>query len=353
MFDEKHFPQDVEREPQADLLLRFVERAEEIHAFNGKKFSEVFRNETTKREFLDGLSSEEFIELLNGTNGILRDKPKDEWIMDGENVELAGFIEEILPPRPEDKEDLIRETLQAVKRMNKNDRSLKDIALLASASINAIHPYLDANGRESRLLYVLLTENYGPELQKKMKIILDEKGRDEIDINPGFIGAEIDTLIEEELGLKNSEINKQNIRGLWSEDPRIHRGWDQLSFPDQIKTDDANLFKHLIQKDERFVFYSIFKYGNDHPDYTQEYLKVFPERSNILVDKMCQDMEPEQFQEIMNNYREFKKDHVQKLVDCIENPEKEEYRVEGQEGMTTLKDLFEERIEEEKERQQD
>ena len=43
--------------------------------------------------------------------------------------------------------------------MNREGREFKDIALLISSSINAIHPYLDANGRMSRVIYVLLTNS--------------------------------------------------------------------------------------------------------------------------------------------------------------------------------------------------
>ena len=147
---------EVSRDQQAEILLRFLDTVHGIDALHGKRVEEVFSDEEHRRAFLDGMTQEDFMALLNGTNGILRRKPKTEWVMDGGDVMLKGFIESDVPPREEDKRPLFEQTYEAIKQMNQDGRALEDMALLVGVSINAIHAFADANGRTSRLMFTLL-----------------------------------------------------------------------------------------------------------------------------------------------------------------------------------------------------
>ena len=342
---------DENREQKSELLIRFMNQAKNIEAFQGKKIEEIFGNEENKREFINSLELENLVDLLNGTNGILRGKPREEWQMDGERVGVENALETYLPPRPEDKEELLNNVLQSAKRMNTNNRDIKDLALLVSSSINSLHLYLDANGRTSRLTYLLLTEKYENLADNEsLEKVLGKSGREEVDVNPHFIQVEIENLIREELGVKNNKINDKNIMMLWSEDPRIHYKWSDLKFNKNIDHRQANLITKLLEKDSRNMFFAFFKYYKEHPDQIGEYLKEFPQRTNILVDKFVKDIKPEQLNEIINNYRESKKDFVNKLIDSIENPDKEEYQIKKHGNTTSIKDYFKKKIEEEKEK---
>lgn len=342
-----------DREIRSEVFVRFLNQAKNIEAFQGKKIEEVFANEESKRKFINSLELDELIDLLNGTNGILRGKPKEKWEMDGERVglESAFFGAEYLPPRPEDKKELLNNVLQAVKRMNSYNRDMKDLGLLTSASINSLHLYLDANGRTSRLAYLLLTEKYKDLVNNKLlEKVLGEYGREEVDINPYFIQVEIEDLIEKELGIKDDKVNDKNIMGLWSEDPKIHYKWSELEFNENIDKKQANLVGQLLEKDYINMFYSFFKYYKEHSSQMDEYLKVFPQRTRILVDKFVKGIKPKELNEIINNYREFKKDFVNKLIDVIENSDKEEYQIENGNQKISIKDYFEKRIKEEREK---
>ncbi|HBR80609.1 TPA: hypothetical protein DEA21_03105, partial [Candidatus Uhrbacteria bacterium] len=146
------------RERRAEVLLRFLNTAKNIEPFHGEKFEAIFSNEEHKRDFIENLSVEEFSQLLNGLNGVLRDKKKENWKMDGETVALESMFmgTGYVPPRQEDKPDLLAEVLETAKTMSQEGKNMEDIAMLVSSSLNAIHPYLDANGRTSRMIYLLL-----------------------------------------------------------------------------------------------------------------------------------------------------------------------------------------------------
>ena len=64
-YSEKEF-----REQQADVLLQFLDTAEGMDFLHNKKFEEIFSSEENKRDFIDNLEIEEFIELLNTFNGM-------------------------------------------------------------------------------------------------------------------------------------------------------------------------------------------------------------------------------------------------------------------------------------------
>lgn len=68
--------QNFDRQKRSEVLLRFLNAAENIEPFRDKKFAEIFSDEEHKRAFISSLKMEEFTELLNGVNGILRGKKK-------------------------------------------------------------------------------------------------------------------------------------------------------------------------------------------------------------------------------------------------------------------------------------
>ncbi len=202
-----------EREKRAETFLRFLNHAQAIDVFHGKKIEEVLGHENQKRNFIEDIKTEEFLGLLNGINGILRGRPKEKWNMDGKGIGLEGplFGVGYLAPNQKNKPALLEKVLEAAKEMNRNGVDFKDIGLLISSTLNAIHPYGDGNGRTSRLLYLLLVQDFNSETKKELEQSLLRHGRDKIDINLGFIQHEIEDQIEKELGIKNPEINKDQI----------------------------------------------------------------------------------------------------------------------------------------------
>lgn len=336
------------REQRADVLLRFLNIAENIEPFHGQKIETVFSDEEHRREFIENLSPEGFLQLLNGLNGILRGKKKEDWGMDGEGVGLNSPLISVgyVAPRQEDKTELLTEVLLSAKTMCRAGRDLKDIALLVSSSLNAIHPYLDANGRGSRLIYLLITEGFNEGAKKEIRAVLSKYGREKIDIDPGFVQADLDELVRKEVGVDNPELNPEKMRNLFRS-----LAAEKPEFGPEVSRQDINLILDLYRDDSQYLFWSVFTFFRDNPDLDrQKFIEQHPKRSAIMVNKLVENLSQEQITRILQNYGYLKKRYVEKLIDAIANPEKEEYQIKDGEQKIPLKTYFENRIKEEQER---
>lgn len=333
------------REQRAEVLLRFLNTAENIEPFRGEKFEAIFSDEEHKRDFIENLSTAEFSQLLNGLNGVLRDKKKEDWKMDGETVALESMFmgTGYVPPRQEDKPDLLAEVLETAKTMSQEGKNMDDIALLVSSSLNAIHPYLDANGRTSRMIYLLLTKNLDEEGKKDLRAVLSENGRDKVNIDPGLIQEKITDLVKKDLGINSNEIVPETVVGLWRE----NRG-EELEFGSDVEENQKKLFSELLKKDDEYFFFAVKQYLDNSPE--NKYIRKFPRFSRILIENLAKDLDSEGVNEILVNYRNLKKEYVEKLIGCIADPNNEEYQIEIDGQKIPLKTYFENRIEAEREK---
>ena len=332
--------ESVEREKRSEVLLRFLRSAENIEPLHGRKMEDIFSSEEEKRAFLENMQETEFAELLDGVNGILRGKKKDEWGMDGETVALEGVMVGVgyVPPGQEDKPELLAKVLASAKEMSRDGKNLKDIALLVSSSLNAIHPYLDANGRTSRLIHTLLTKDFNDETKAELQGVLGRYGGDKLDINPGLIQDEINDLIEKEVGARDSEINTDKITNLFG-------GKRDFQFSAEISEEDQKLFGELLDKDDRYLFLSVFQYLQQRGD-KDKYLRKFPERSAVPIELLSKNLTQEGLSLILQTYKELKKKYVETLIDSIAHPENEKYQIEHEGQKISLKDYFELRMKE-------
>src|SRR3989339_170651 len=342
--ENRYLPEDRER--RANVLLRFLSVAENIEPLHGKKFEAVFSDEEHKREFIENLSTEEFLQLLNGLNGILRDKKKEDWKMDGENVVLESMFWGIgyVAPRQEEKLELLTEILETAKTMSQEGRKMEDIALLFSSSLNAVHPYLDANGRTSRMIYLLLTKNLDDEGKKELRSALSKNGRDKVNIDPGLIQEELTNLIKKELGINSTQILSETVIGFW----RRNRG-EELEFNGDIDENQKKLFLKLLKNDDEYLFLAVKQYLDSNIA-TGKYIKKFRDWSRVLVDDLVKDLSSKDIDQILTNYRNFKKKYIEKLIGCIANPNNEEYQLEIDRQKIPLKTYFENRIKNEQEK---
>ncbi|MFA6184290.1 MAG: Fic family protein [Parcubacteria group bacterium] len=342
---EEIFPnQKDERTHRSDVLLRFIDSSKNIKVFQGKKFDKIFSSEESKRLFIENMQNDDFIELVTGVNGILRDIKKEDWKMDGENVTL-GLDEgnpEYIPPLHEDKLMLFEQALQAAKKMEIDGRSIKDIAILISSSINAIHPFNDANGRTSRFVYLALTRLYGEDLHNDLNLALSDAGRFEsVDINPGKIENKIISVLKEKNGLNDPETNKDNIFEVEWEGSK-----SDIEFNPRVsEKTKAELLKIVSDKD--YGDLTFFKYLNQkvinnkylkHHEPCDHFGKYLPSRNNILINELFKDIDEEEAKIIFSIYRNTKIEYIQTLIDSIANPDKSEYEINDKK--TTILELF-------------
>ncbi len=320
------------RDRRAEFMVRFLDLAEHVESFRGKKAEEIFGSEKERREFLRNLDESHFFDLLNGTNGILRNKEKEEWKIDGEGVELTGFSGKQIPPRQEDKEPLLQKAFEEARVMNQSGRSLEDIALLLAASINEIHPYADANGRTSRFIYTLLYKGYREETKTEIKNVLGEYGRDVIDVDPSILAKELHDLLADEVGVSNSEKNPQNIKNVFNDAP-LDRSQFRVEVPETLQDE----LLYAIRYGSFYLNLSAFVFVHQYPK-IEKYLRSFPTHATIILDKLLPGLGEEDVKNILETYWRLKRRYAELLIDSIAHPEKSEYtKGEAQSLLVRLK----------------
>ena len=181
------FPQPTPPQEKQEPVAEKLETGKKVFEFLDRtKFLDVRKSDEQFDEWLQKLSYEDYTNYLTRLNGILREVPIKKRAVDGSGVEVSfGIMGDIsyLPPSAEQKDGLMRESFDALKKIPDNE----DRALLEFYALQAIHPYSDGNGRTGRLLHEIISED-GKELtEEKLSELLDHdkdghagtgKGRD-------------------------------------------------------------------------------------------------------------------------------------------------------------------------------
>lgn len=326
---ERESPKPEIKKTQVDTLANLLSNAENITALHGHEFAEVFSSDESIRSFIEGLDEVAFIELINSINGIIQGKDKKEWTMAKGLVPLTtagkGGSHGYTPPHAQDRQMLFSEVLKAMQEMTRDKKSLEDVAILLSSSINAIHAYEDGNGRTSRLLYFLLTKRLNEETKPIIQQAVSEDGRDIINVNPGKIESELSGILQDRMNLKRT-------LGVWESEKEKKDITFGKNLPHDLKSELLAMLS-----DELYSSIALHQYLNDEPD-ADQYLKyypqreaswhpgkILPERNNVMVDKLFSNVDEEQARRILSIYRQIKADMIRILIDSISHPEKAVY----------------------------
>ena len=127
--------------------------------------AEIPEDPTIRRDYLSRVSSDDFISMLQRIRQITETGEATEYPFDGYDV-VTGTL---LPPNYDDKPKLLHATWDAVKDILNNtkydDQQALDYAsVVAAISVVGVHPFMDGNGRSSRLLsYAVATGGQNPE----------------------------------------------------------------------------------------------------------------------------------------------------------------------------------------------
>ena len=171
-----------------EVLPDTVRLMEKLHA------EQVFSTPEASKQFLDGLSFDEFSKFLDTANGLERKIAKPDRGMKGsgfiqESGMLTGESVEYQPPQPSDRVPLMEKAFRASQKAEDPE----DAAVILALSINAIHPYDDGNGRTSRLMYTLLQRGYNGTDEDKQYyagILKNTEGRKAVNLDPSDVGID-------------------------------------------------------------------------------------------------------------------------------------------------------------------
>ncbi len=333
----EHNPTSEDREKRSKLLLRLMTLSRNIEALHGQTVEEAFDADhpELRRELLSTLTADEYFEFIEGINGILRDKEKEDWDMDGVGVTAAGqeVIGKHIFPHHEDKRDILVKTWVAAHQMNEDGRDLEDIGMLLGSMLVETHPFNDGNGRTSRLVYLMTKEGFSKE---KIMAVLGEDGRDEFDM--ALPKIYIDKLFDRE----QADRNTLGINGIR---PDEELPYGQLKFPaevdEEVRADIVEAGRH----DMRIFTAAIKGYLSEHPDISVEnIMKMYGERKFLLVQKLLEVLSAEQVSELAAAYWQKKKEYTEGMIDIFAHSDKPEYKIERDGQEMRMIDYFKQRL---------
>ena len=308
------------REEQSKKVIEFLDKS---HAF--EYFKKLLSEDHTEKPDFDS-----FKDFLIRINGIARDIPIHERYIDGEDVYIAGYVDTDEVLRHEDKEDVLRDGYEKILKLHNH----KDIKYALSALINAVHLFVDGNGRTSRVIHLLLSDYSTKEefLIETYKALGIDGRYDSFDINPGFIESELRKIILKKHGWDFDDGMPQGLGLIKNGINGSERKGDQV-----YKTNkDAKKVFDLYSNESLYVLTAIHMLLGD-----EGIKNVTGEFDMISPIKMFEILKSEDWVQIIDNFYILKKEQVELLVDIFVEPEK--YKADDNDTKT-VKDLFIEKI---------
>lgn len=307
----EEFETEEFRMQQAKKLTRFLSSAEHISALKGTKVEEVFSTEEKIREFLLELSPGEYVQLLEGLNGIFRNKDSDNWTADGQKVEIGSWTF----PKQEDKIDLLARSLAAAKTMTNDGRNITEIAFLLSTVITGVHLFENGNGRTSRAVFYLMNKGFTVDNKDDFEKLM---ASDEISglSNPNKFYGLIKSKMCKEMGINWQDLHFDNraLAAMKAKniEPLLHQLSPEYKSHFLAYFEDSNplyvtLALVLLKKEQ------IELLKNADGSINMASLFGFIEEKDVTI-----------FSSLLD---EIKKKYVSSIIDCFLFPDKEENRV--------------------------
>ncbi|HWQ60034.1 MAG TPA: Fic family protein [Candidatus Fimivivens sp.] len=325
--------QETVKRLQEEESLHRPERAEKVIAFLEKIHAFEFFQNVDKQT----VAFADFESFLIRVNGIARDMPLYERNIDGKHVEISGGMlgETVLPPREEDKRELLEFAFES-----SLDMSREDVSYMLPAVINALHMFSDGNGRTSRVIHQLLSAKDKESFDNDLAKTLSSNGRfDTPDINPGLINWEIEVYILREF--HHWELIKDIETGRLGYFHEKIRPIASAQFGDIDSTKSAfyeniGRFQKLRSADGRYVETALVDALSDERYESILLTNEYNKRRMVSPLKM-ESLSDTEWKSIFKNYYKLKKEHIETMVWMFKDPN--EYRNPENEH-ETFRDMF-------------
>lgn len=303
------------RQERAERLVRFLDKLGAQDHFDTPEH---------KQAFIEQLTFEEFTNLLTHINGIVRElskgkrqiyQPVNMAVADEGWGALLGMAPSDMPP-VEDKPQLLEYAFNRAKELE----DPRDIGLLAAASINAVHPFADGNGRTSRLVYDLLNYNYtGSDRDKKFLLsALSSEGRHITpDVNPMYLlyGSILDLIAKEEFTKLGEAdyyfLNRARSRDISQRTDLDKETVDRLSFLLRKESNDEDAvflaMSRVLARDDRIAEF-VSHFVNEEQGYNRAPLDT----EHVVAKATVEDIN-----DFYDEYWRVKSDMVSNMVDQL------------------------------------
>lgn len=154
--------------------------AERMINFINVNYGTVFERSESCRQYLLNCNYEDFSDLLVQMNAISRGIDPTGHDFDGQ--EAALLTSEL--PKWENRQTLLRQALKATKEILAQEPSISperrgDLAILWGGTLTATHPFLNGNGRMSRVLGLLIDQGFDgtPQSAYQLRATMSKQGK--------------------------------------------------------------------------------------------------------------------------------------------------------------------------------
>ncbi len=298
-----------------DTVYRFLSRT---------GFIELLSDEHKFREWITNVSAEEFEEHLVRINGILREIKIKDRAVDGHTVELSSEFTgtSYLPPTPEDKKVLIQTAFEKAKTLNS-----KDAGLLIYFTLQAVHPFLDGNGRTGRLVYLLLESNANGHSLSNNDIVSFLKHEGETGQGRKLFEKKVrspEKVYEViSLILARAELSEETLDGVSRVYSALQAGAvgfenDQMTL--ETKTKLEKLCAEGGSGNISFRDIVLVKFV-ENKKFDEKYFKKNTEKKLLIVDgeKIFEELSEYDALELISLFQEMKKSFCERIIDVIAN----------------------------------
>lgn len=308
---------------------RPIENIEKTLVLLGSRYPQLF-SDTERDQYIQGMDYASFKELIVSISASLRGEPQDVGF-DGHNIVLQGGFEDFDTPHDDDKDELFADIVANFKR---TDVSPSNKAVIAALGINLIHAFKNANGRTSRLIYLLFSGETDPAILRK---VCGDDGRKIIDVSP--------------LGLKDATI--LNLPG---KDAFMHLGAPEIKswgdvydvpFMDDVSESSKEFITLMLQAShqnlapiaisnyllgrsardesfplERYLGTETVTREHIYDEATDSYISPAQAMPVINIGTLLSELNDSELQALLSEYRTTKKEYVRTMIDIAMQPDK-------------------------------